>query len=175
MVIINSSRQAAPLAVSICFILVVSISVTLRVWAKHLKKVSLALDDHLIFTAAVRDTLEACAVPIEYLTLQQIFVYGLITCDIIGMLQHSITFDDVTDKKGVTQGGVGRHVTQVIAIDGPGPLTVFAKVCAQALELSAVCTTKSHTESNFFRIWLPYRCCGLSVSCLPNFPSYHSM
>jgi hypothetical protein len=59
MVAIKSSGQIAPLAVSIIFIVIIALSITLRIYSRRLKKLSLGIDDYLIFAATVCTTLLA--------------------------------------------------------------------------------------------------------------------
>ena len=51
----------------------------------------------------------------------QIFTYGLIACDLIG----------------VVDGGVGIHVEELVPLYGPEPLTIFLK--AKAIHLVNLC------------------------------------
>lgn len=51
---IQSGAQRAPLVLSAIFIIIIAVSVSLRVYAKFVKKVKLGLDDYCIFAATVR-------------------------------------------------------------------------------------------------------------------------
>lgn len=53
MLSITRSGQIAPLAVSILFIIIIAVSVSLRLYARRLNKFSLKLDDYLILAATV--------------------------------------------------------------------------------------------------------------------------